>query len=233
MRIALMQPYFFPYIGYFQLIAAVDKIILLDDVNYIKGGWINRNKILIGNQTKWLTIPLERASPNKLIIDINRKNDILYNQKLLKTLDHSYKKASFFERIYLLVKEIINSNERNLSAFLYQSIKKINNYLGINTKIMLSSSSYPKNQLKGQARILDICVKEKATQYINLPGGVNLYNPSTFQASGINLSFLQPIFTPYDQGTQNFIPGLSIIDVLMWNSPEQVFLMIQNYELTK
>lgn len=228
-----MQPYFFPYIGYFQLIHAVDKFIILDDVNYINRGWINRNKIIINGEAKWFTLSLDKASQNKLIKEINISSKDVFHEKLLKTLKIFYGKAPYFNQVYDLLNKLFKIENYNLSSFLYRSLIYLKDYIGLNTEIVETSSIYPKNNLKGQDRILDICIREKTTHYINLPGGKDLYDQDFFQNNGIELSFLQPIITPYNQGIKNFIPNLSIIDVLMWNSPEDILTMVNQYELSK
>lgn len=237
MKLAIMQPYFFPYIGYFQLICAVDKFIILDDVNYIKGGWINRNKIIVNNESKWFTLSLEHSSPNRIIKEVSLNKNKLLHTKLLKTLNCCYGKSPFFPQTYNLLSYLFNQifteKNYNLSRFLYRSLISLKNYVGLTTEIIETSSIYPKANLKGQERILDICIREKATHYINLPGGKDLYSQDIFQNQGIELSFLQPVITPYNQGRKEFIPNLSILDVLMWNSPEDVLTMVNQYELIK
>jgi hypothetical protein len=232
MKLAVMQPYFLPYIGYFQLINAVDKFVLLDDVNYINRGWINRNRIAINQQPHWLTIPLERASQNRLINEISLHRDSLWREKLCLTVKTNYSKAPFFEMVYPIFENILKFPSVDLSAFLHHSLKEILSYLKITTLIVPTSVVYPKNDLKGQYRILDICQREGATIYLNPPGGKELYECELFHAAGINLYFLEP-----DLQGMNLVSGinqgtvLSILDLMMLNHPNLIRQNLACYQL--
>jgi hypothetical protein len=232
MHITVMQPYFLPYIGYFQLINAVDKFVLLDDVNYINRGWINRNRIAINQQPHWLTIPLEKASQNRLINEISLHRDSLWREKLCLTVKTNYSKAPFFEIVYPIFDNILNFPSVDLSAFLHHSLKEILSYLKITTFIVPTSVVYPKNDLKGQYRILDICQREGATIYLNPPGGKELYERELFRAAGIDLYFLEP-----DLQGMNLVSGvnqspvLSILDLMMLNHPDMIRQTLECYQL--
>jgi hypothetical protein len=215
--LGIMQPYLFPYIGYFQLINAVDKFILYDDVNFITRGWINRNKILIDGKAYLFTIPLSGASQNKLINEINLVEDGKWKLKFFKTIEINYKKAPFFETVSPLIHEIIESPFQKIAELIVYSLKLINEYLGIKT-LIVSSSVYKNIQLKGQTRILDICRRENADKYINLIGGMELYSQEAFKENNIELSFIKPLSFQYNQFNMEFVPWLSIIDILMFNS---------------
>lgn len=152
MKLGIMQPYFLPYIGYWQLLNAVDKYVIYDDVNYIKNGWINRNRILCGNTTQWLTMKLGKASPNKLISEIELVNDNIYIKKVLKTIGQIYKKAPYYEETYELLEKILLFQEKNLVKFLENSIKEICKYLEIKTEIIKSSSIEKDNSLKAEKK---------------------------------------------------------------------------------
>lgn len=212
-----MQPYFLPYIGYFQLIASVDKFIILDDVNYIKKGWINRNRILLNGQAHNFSIPLLQASQNKYICEMEIKKDERNQEKLLKTFRQAYSRAPYYQEVYPLIEEVIKFPTNKLSIYLLNSIKKINLYLGLTTEIINSSKIYKNTNLKGQERIIDICLKEKAETYLNAEGGHHLYDEEKFKESNINLKFIKPSLIPYKQMQDEFIPSLSILDILMFN----------------
>jgi hypothetical protein len=234
MKLGIMQPYLFPYIGYFQLISAVDKFVVYDDVNFIKAGWINRNNLLINKSKNLFTVPLKNVSTFSLINEtkINRNLYGFWKTKLLKSIEFSYKKAPYFDPVYSIVKNVLDSHEEdNISKIAVSSIKTVNNYLDLNTEINDTSTIYNNENLKGQERVLDICIIENAKQYINLIGGVELYSKDNFIKRGIILNFMKsnPIF--YNQFHNEFVPSLSIIDVLMFNSVEQTKGMIKNYEL--
>jgi hypothetical protein len=229
MKLAIMQPYFFPYIGYFQLINAVDKFVLYDDVNFINKGWINRNRILVNGKPQLFTMPLENASQNKLIKDINLVADNKWKFNLMKTIQFNYKKAPFYKEVCSLVENIVWNNEPNLSVYIFNSLQIICNYLNIFTAISPTSFHYNMAHLKASDKILNICLQEKSTHYFNPIGGIELYDKKIFRNNGIELFFLQPSFTEYFQFNNNFIPWLSIIDVMMFNSNEE----IKNNMLTK
>jgi len=231
MKLAIMQPYLFPYIGYFQLINSVDKFIIFDDVNYINKGWINRNRILLNKQEYIFTIPLEKASQNKLINEINIVKEIEWKGKFLKTIETAYKKGPMFYNVFPIIEEIINFNEQNLSAYISQSIKLISNYLGIKTQIIETSARYNTSKLKGQNKILEICLQEKATQYINPIGGIEIYQKDLFKQKQIELVFIKSKPIIYTQQGNEFIPWLSIIDVMMFNSKENIIDFLNKYEL--
>jgi hypothetical protein len=231
MKIAIMQPYFFPYIGYFQLIAAVDKFIVFDDVNYINRGWVNRNNILIGGKAVLITMPLQEASQNKKIHDISISFDRKTGDKLMKTILMNYKKAPYFEQVYKLLHKIFLMETGSIAEFNLTQLQIICAYLLIDTEIIPSSRLYNNNDLKGEERIIDICKKEKADEYINPIGGVELYDRKKFEASGVKLFFIKSLMVEYSQFNHPFVPWLSIIDVLMFNSIEQTRKILNEYQL--
>jgi len=231
MKIGIMQPYFFPYIGYWQLINAVKKYIIYDDVQYIKGGWINRNRIFVGGEPKLINLLMNGASPNKLINEINTPDNIVHKNKLLKTIRHSYSKSPYFNSIYPVIESIILFKEEVLSLYLKNSIEIIANYLEMNTEFILSSDINKDNKLQGQDKILQICKILGATEYYNAIGGKGLYSVEDFKNNGIGLKFLQTESIKYKQFDNGFIPNLSIIDVLMFNSREEVKKMLNLYTL--
>ncbi len=231
MKIAIMQPYIFPYIGYFQLINLVDTFVFYDDVNFINKGWINRNNILVNGKPNLITIPLKEASQNKLINQIEILNDGKWQNKFLKTIEQTYKKSSQFQTVFPLIEEIITQKESNISKNIFHSTKLICDYLSIKTKLIPSSTIYQNTHLKAQERILDICIQEKANHYINPQGGIELYDRSFFENKNIQLSFLKSSPTEYPQFSNTFVPYLSIIDVLMFNEKTTVHNHLVSFEL--
>jgi hypothetical protein len=231
MTIAIMQPYIFPYIGYFQLINAVDKFIIYDDVNFINKGWINRNRILVSGQPHLFTIPLKNASQNKLIHEVELSRSEPWQKKFLKTIQQSYQKAPNYCTVFPLIEEIVNYPANNIGAFATFGLRKICSYLEINTEIVPSSTIYNNSNLKAQERILDICAQENATHYINPIGGMELYSKEKFQEAGIKLNFIQSTGGTYTQFKNAFVPWLSIIDILMFNDVEKVGVLLKEYEL--
>lgn len=231
MKIAIMQPYIFPYIGYFQLINAVDKFIIYDDVNFINKGWINRNRILVNGKDSLFTIPLKEASQNKLINSIEVNWDNAWKSKFLKTIEQSYKKAPHYQQVLPLIEGLLNTEKSIFSEIIFENLTQICQYLGIKTEIVPSSRIYQNTHLKAQERIIDICVQEKSDTYINPIGGLELYDKAIFQAIGKELFFIKSKAIRYTQFKNEFVPWLSIIDILMFNNPEQISTLLNDYEL--
>lgn len=231
MIIGIMQPYFIPYIGYWQLMNAVDKYIVHDDVNYIKGGWINRNQILVNGVPKYINILLADASSNKNINQTRILNDSKHVNSNLRMIELAYKKAPYFMRIFPLIEDILRCGEENIVAYLMNSFKIICAYLDIKTEIILSSEVDKDCSLRGQDRVLNICESFKADQYYNAIGGKELYSFRAFEERGIKLSFVQTDNIVYKQFKNEFRSNLSILDVMMFNSSTQIQEMLKCYTL--
>lgn len=233
MKLAIMQPYFMPYIGYFQLINLVDKFVFYDDVTFIKQGWINRNQILINDQAKLFSVPLSNASSHTLIKDV-LISDIRYEKwkkSFLSTIMFNYKKAKNYEIVEALIERILLTPPKTISDLAIKSVIEISNYLDLDTEFDVSSKNYGNAHLSGQDRVLDICQKENANTYINPIGGIQLYSKDIFSERKIELMFLSAHKTIYKQLSSDFIPFLSIIDVLMFNDKKQVLEMLNDFEL--
>lgn len=226
MNVAIMQPYLFPYLGYFQLISAADVFVVYDDVNFIKGGWINRNHILSNSKRQLITLPLQGASQNKLINQV----EIGGVHKLLKSLRQSYGKAPHFDVVYPLLEDIFGQAEGNLSRFLYYQLQRVCEQLGLRPQWHISSEPPKGSGLRGQDRILSICEELGATRYINLIGGRALYDVPSFTSRGLELSFIQPRTVCYRQLGSGFVPNLSIIDVMMFNDRQQCASLLEEYD---
>jgi hypothetical protein len=230
MKIAIMQPYMFPYIGYYQLINCIDKFIILDDVNFIMRGWINRNRILVNGEGYLFTAPLKNASQNKKIAECELVEG-QWRGKLLKTIEFSYKKAPNFNQVYDLIKDSIFYPNTNLSDWLTYQIKSVCDFLKIRTQISNSNEVYQNTYLQGQERLIDICKAEKADHYINPIGGMGLYDKDSFRNSMIVLNFLRTKTITYKQFKGDFIPYLSILDVMMFNGRDEISRYLNEYEL--
>lgn len=227
MKLAIMQPYFMPYIGYFQLINAVDKFVIYDDVQFIKGGWINRNYLLLNDEKFMFNLILNGASANKLINEIT----VQVNQnKLIKTIYYSYNKAPYFKTVISLIENILNYEDKNLAKFIGNSIINICDYLKIHTAILYSSMLSKNNELKAQDKVISICKLLNADTYINAIGGQELYDKETFNRDNIQLKFIKSNLSSYKQFKNEFVPWLSIIDVMMFNSVDEINEMLDNYE---
>ncbi len=219
MKLAIMQPYFLPYIGYFQLLAAVDKFVVFDDVHYINRGWINRNRLLLNGQAHTFTVPLRAASQNKLIYEIELADDDRWRDKLLRTLHQAYCKTPYYGQVSGLFDRVINYSTRQLDEFLLNSLREVTNYLALDVEIVKTSKIYDNVQLKGQERILDICRQEQTDIYINAIGGIELYDRDRFAQHAVSLRFLKSKPISYAQGKFEHLAWLSILDVIMFNSP--------------
>lgn len=228
MKVAIMQPYFFPYLGYFQLIASVDVFVIYDDVNYINRGWINRNAILANGQPQRINLALGKSSQNLLI---NQIEVVDTGERLLKTVAQCYGKAPHFKSVFPLIEQALRYKDKNLGAYLAHLLQLVCDALGIQTRLISSSSLRKDNSLKAQEKILAICQELHATQYINSIGGKQLYEPDAFLARGVQLSFLQSRNVTYKQFGKGFVPGLSIIDVLMFNDSTELQRMLAEYDL--
>lgn len=226
MKLAVMQPYLFPYVGYFQLISSVDAFVVYDDVNFVKGGWINRNYILFKDDKQLITLPLQGASQNKLINQI----EVGGQHKILKSLLHNYGKAPYFDTVYPIIEDIFVQKEKNLVCFLDYQLRRICDYLGLHPQWHLSSGLDKDNELCGQDKILAICKELGARHYINAPGGKAMYDQQLFSAHGLRLSFIHPRAVAYPQFGKEFVPNLSIIDVMMFNSQEECMALIEEYD---
>lgn len=223
-----MQPYLFPYVGYFQLIQSVDAFVIYDDVNYMKGGWINRNFILSRGGKKLITLPLDGASPNK---HINQVNVGGRRRKFIETIRQAYGKAPQFAEVFPLIEDVLQQQHANLALFLEYQLRSLCNYLDIHPIWYVSSDLQKDNNLRGEEKVLAICEELGATHYINAQGGRALYVAEEFQNRGITLSFLEPRFISYRQFDGEFVPSLSIVDLMMFNDKYQCAALLEAYDL--
>jgi len=230
-KVGIMQPYFMPYIGYWQLINAVDIFVILDDVNYIKKGWINRNRILINGQEKFFVIPLEKISQNKKINELDIFQPEQTKKDLWKKIELSYKRADEYGNAKKLLKDVIGEGSIKISKYIENSILSVCKELNIDTKIMVSSEIVKDNCLTGCNKIMEICKRLEGDFYINPIGGQKLYDRDFFTGNGMELKFIKTENIVYKQGGKEFHPFLSFIDVLCWNSKEQIRDYLTKYTL--
>jgi hypothetical protein len=231
MTLAIMQPYLFPYIGYFQLVAAVDRFVFLDDVAFIKKGWINRNRILVSGKPWTFTVPLRDASQNRPICDTEIHAQEFTPSKLMRTIDLAYRKAPFFASTYALAERVFGGTYQSIAEMAQESVRFVCEYLELSTPFVRSSTCHGPSPLKGAERIREICAHEGATRYLNPSGGTELYEAADFAAQGIELRFLQSREQSYPQWGGPFVPWLSILDVLMFNDPAVVRGMLSAFDL--
>ena len=231
MKIGIMQPYFWPYLGYFQLINAVDKFVIYDNIKYTKKGWFNRNRYLCNGIDRYFTIPLEKGS-DFLDVRDRRVSQSFDREKIKSQIKSAYCKSPYFKEIYPLFCACIEYENFNLFEFIFYSVLKIVKYLEIDTEIIVSSSLNIGHEVRGKEKVLAICKKLEGTQYINPIGGQGLYNKEEFDINGIKLFFLKmEEGISYTQFNNKFVPSLSILDVLMFNSVEEIKVMLNRYKL--
>jgi hypothetical protein len=221
-----------PYIGYFQLMNSVDRFIIYDNIQYTKKGWINRNRILVNGKDQLITLPIKKDSDYLSVMEreLSESWDKDKN-KMLNIIKTSYSKAPYFQETFELILKCLNSSEVNLFKFIYDSIVLINDYIEIKTPIVISSTIDTNHALKSQDKVLSLCKSQNADIYINTIGGVELYDKETFKQNGIELNFIKSNPIRYKQFSNEFIPWLSIVDVMMFNSKEQIKEYINNYTL--
>lgn len=217
MRIAVMQPYFFPYPGYFQLIKAADHFIFLDNVSFIKKGWIHRNRLCFNKEIHWFSVPLENASQFKSINEtfISVPEFAQWKRKFFASLIAFYKKQAFFNEGMEIVETVFSSPFHSIAELAVISLRAICQVLNISTNLQCSSSIQGLDNFKGEERLIEICRRYKADAYINAPGGRSLYSKSMFAPHGIRLEFLAPSLPKYPVKGRDCIPGLSVLDALM------------------
>ncbi|KAF0283212.1 WbqC family protein [Spiribacter roseus] len=230
MKLAIMQPYFLPYIGYFQLMASVDHFIVYDNVKYTKKGWINRNRMLMNGTDVVFSLPLSKASDYLNVVERELSADF-DRTKLLNQFKGAYNRAPYFEETYPVLEQIVHHEDHNLFRYIHNSIVRLSKHLGIKTEIRISSEIAIDHELRGQDKVLAFCKAVGADTYINLPGGKALYDEPSFTESGLQLSFIQPKAVSYRQFSSGFVPHLSVIDVLMFNGREECARLLEKYDL--
>jgi len=233
--LASMQPYLFPYVGYFQLMKAADIFVINDLVAYIRRGWINRNRLKCGDVDKYFTVPVRKGPVGQLIREtlIHDQNYPHWRKTFFRLVRYNYCRAPYYEPVMALLERLCPEvPERTIAELARKSLLATRDYLGLETFIVPSSDKHNNHHLEKQARIIDTCRQEQAGTYINLPRGAALYSKEVMKAAGINLHFIQPGLTPYPQQRGGaFIPGLSIVDVMMNNSVEDIHRLLDHYVL--
>lgn len=232
MKLAIMQPYFLPYLGYFQLLNSVENFVIYDDIEFTKKGWINRNRFLLNGKDYLFSLPLKKDSDYLDVKDRRlAENYISDAQKILRRIKSGYQKAPYFEETYPLIEKCFLFAESNLFKFILNSLKIICAHLNIQTNILISSCLKITPGLKGENRVIAICKYLKANNYINAIGGIELYDKNNFARNDIELSFIRMKNIHYRQFENDFIPHLSILDVMMFNDLERITEMLSEYEI--
>lgn len=226
-----MQPYFLPYIGYYQLIAAVDTFVVYDNIKYTKKGWINRNRMLLNGTGVMFSLPLRKDSDLLDIVQRELATDF-DRTKLLNKFAGAYGKAPHFAQTFPLLDRIVRYEDSNLFRFIHYSIVETCAHLGLGTDIRISSEIAIDHGLKGQDKVLALCQATGVDTYINTIGGTDLYSRDEFSGRGVELKFIKAKTFSYPQFGASFVPWLSIVDVLMFNPLDTVRACIaSNFEL--
>ena len=256
MTLAIMQPYFMPYLGYFQAIAAVDKYILYDNLTYILSGWINKNRIRQrNNPPSWIIVPLKQKSSYTLIADTQIDNSKPWKKKILTSIRLAYAKADYFEEVMPLLEDIFAADYDTISELNCQSIIKICKFLDLKTEVVADREPYldiekglklvedgdysafpymtQTHPIKKVARPIAICKLEGSDHFVNAIGGTELYSKEEFAQYGIKLNFIQMHEIKYPQKCNDgsYEPYMSIIDVLMHNGKEKTKQLLTEYTL--
>ncbi|TGD75858.1 hypothetical protein E4634_01875 [Mangrovimicrobium sediminis] len=227
-----MQPYFFPYLGYFQLLNYVDEFVLYDNIQFTKKGWIHRNRILMNGAPVYVSLPLKKDSD---YLDVVRReiaeSFVQEREKMLRRIAASYRAAPQFSAVFPMLEDCLRSSTSNLFVFLRECIRAVCSFIGIETRLVTSSTIPVDHTLRAQDKVIAICGAQGASGYINPIGGVGLYSADAFARQGVELQFLEPQIRPYAQGGIEFVPNLSMIDVMMWVPPDELRERLQEFRL--
>lgn len=234
MKIASHQPYFFPYIGYFSLISAVDIFIFFDISQFNRKSWMTRNRILKPDYNwQYFNASTQYLHVNGMLTECKLKEDTAWKEKILAQLEHYKKKAKFYTETINFISELLYGAETFLADFNVKSTIAIAKKLNIKTEIHRYSEIISKVEKAERGNLwgLSFCKAFGGNAYINAPGGVELYSVEDYSNENVKLGFIQHRLTPYSQNNLNFIPGLSIIDVLMFNGFEKTGDLINDYRI--
>jgi hypothetical protein len=231
--VAIMQPYVFPYVGYFCLAEASDIFVFYDDVNYIARGWINRNQILINGAPYKFAVPLSHGSQNELICDLKTHSFTDFRHKFLKQLHHAYSKAPYYTLGSNYVEAVLKPDSVSISDVAIRSVEEFYRLIGKSKTFLRSSETFQSSRGMDKAdRLIAITKTLDSSNYVNAIGGASLYDKSYFAAQGVHLAFVKATFKEYKQiGAKAFVPGLSIIDIIMNNTVEAMIAHLASYEL--
>ena len=230
MKIAIMQPYFFPYIGYFQLIHSVDTFVLYDNIQFTKRGWIQRNKILNSGMIEYISLPIKNDSDylniNQRVLAENFQEQM---KKNINKLINGYQQTKNYNLVFPTIKECLLAEKENLFLYLFHTLVEILKIIGISKNIISSSTLNIDHALRGKEKVIAICKELDAEIYLNPIGGVELYDKNEFRKNNIKLQFIKPILKPYQQISKEFVSSLSVLDVLFNNDREDLHSLINSY----
>lgn len=230
MTLGIMQPYFLPYIGYWQLLGLVDQFVVYDNIQFTKKGWINRNRFLRQGTDATFTVPVKKGGEQEHVVE-RCVAETFDREALLNQLRENYRKAPCFEAAFPVISAIVRSEHANLFAYILHSIRATAEYLGIKTPLVVSSTVDCDHSLKGQDKVMAICEAMGATTYVNPIGGTELYSRPEFASRGIELKFIKTRPVTYPQFGAPFVASLSIVDVMMFNPVDSIRTMLREYDL--
>lgn len=232
--VAVMQPYFFPYLGYFQLLAEVDVFVVLDDTQYVTRRWINRNRILENGAAAHFTLPVASTGRRQLICEKRLHEPARHQRNLLERIRHAYHAAPHLDSVSAFLEPLFPGDDETVASFNVRALRALKELLGLRTRFVLASERAYPHCRTAQERIIHICLEESGTRYVNpiRARSLGLYEPAAFDAARLELSYLST--NPdirYEQRSGPFVPDLSVIDILMFNSPDQRHELLYRYEL--
>jgi hypothetical protein len=231
-RVALMQPYFLPYLGYFQLIAASDCFVVYDNVQFIKNGWIERNRYLLEGEAKWFGVPLAKGSHSQMIMErqVSAHFDMA---SLINKLAFAYRKAPHVERTLTWLEALLKLPAQNIAELNELALRSCCSLLKLNTPIIRASEWAPSSHSRGQDRVIEVIKSVGGTSYLNPAAGGSLYEADDFAQAGYALELLKPSLPVYAQHNKPFVPALSILDALMFNEVETVSAWVRQGEILR
>jgi hypothetical protein len=223
--LGIMQPYFFPYLGYFDLINCSEHWIVFDTVQYIRHGWVNRNRIHHPKTGDlYILVPLKNQHRDTVIKDVLIADDQNWKAKILGQFNHYKKTAPYFKETYAFIEDCLSIPEPSLSRLNTLILQKTCARLGIRfTFEVFSEMNLPIGKVDGPGDwALRISEALQAKEYVNPPGGVSLFDADKFKAANIKLTIRSIPAFAYPTRGYEYIPDLSILTVMAFNTPEQI-----------
>lgn len=231
--VALMQPYLLPYLGYFHLMSAVDRFIIHDDVQYIKGGWINRNRFLRDGEPVIFTLPVRQGGHNRLISESHYADQLPEAlSRILRQFDAAYRGSDHYRAVVTFLRGVAPLGERSVVTFNAFMLRVLAKTFGLRASFSLSSELGIDPRSRGQDRVIEICRRVGADCYLNPLGGRDLYDREAFARAGLHLGFIESTFLQYPQASNSFVPALSIVDVLFGVGLEGMGPHLASYRTT-
>lgn len=231
--VAVMQPYVFPYLGYFSLVQACDDFVFYDDVQHVTRGWVHRNRILLNGAAHTFTVPLSGSSQNVRIDELHTHDFATFRRHFVRQLECAYRRAPCFATTMELVLDVLDLNDPGIAELAMRSVERVSAAIGLERRFLRASRDFAATRSAGRAeRLVAITRRLGRRRYVNAPGGMALYDKADFEHEGLTLQFVQPRLPAYPQlGGRPFVPGLSVIDALMHNPPEHVAELVAAYDL--